>query len=184
MVFGFMKQSQGPINVDSEPGHRLDVPALPAAAAAAAATDAAPTSPLAAVASGERVLAVEDNAAMRRIVVRQLSDLGYRVLEAERGAAALALLERERADLLLTDVIMPGGITGLDLARRRGALAKPPRGTPFRIPGGDDEWPCRSAGGLPDLERTLPQGGSSARAAAGARSGRRQLRAISSRLRP
>lgn len=67
------------------------------------------------------MLAVADNAAMRRIVVRRLSDLGYRVLEAETGAAALALLERERADLFLTDVIMPGGITGLDLARAAAA---------------------------------------------------------------
>jgi len=117
MVFGFMRQSRGHINVYSKPGvgstFRLYLPRVVTDGDATP----APTSPPAATARGETVLAVEDNGAMRRIVARQLRDLGYRVLEAETGAAALALLERERADLLLTDVIMPGGMTGLELAR-------------------------------------------------------------------
>ena len=117
MVFGFMKQSGGHINVYSEPGvgttFRLYLPRAEAAAAAetASATEEIP------LGNGERVLAVEDNGALRRIVVRQLAELGYRVLEAENAVAALALLEKEPVDLLFTDVIMPGELSGLQLVR-------------------------------------------------------------------
>jgi CheY-like chemotaxis protein len=54
---------------------------------------------------------------MRRIVLRQLGELGYRAWEAENAAAALAILEREPIDILLTDIMMPGELSGLDLAR-------------------------------------------------------------------
>jgi CheY-like chemotaxis protein len=67
---------------------------------------------------GETVLVVEDNEALRRVVSRQLGELGYRVLAAENAAAGLELLERQSIDLLLTDVVMPGGINGRELARR------------------------------------------------------------------
>jgi len=62
------------------------------------------------------VLAVEDNAALRRVVVRQLSELGYRVLEAENAAEAIGVMERHGVDLLLADVVMPGGTDGVELA--------------------------------------------------------------------
>jgi len=65
---------------------------------------------------GETVLAVEDNAALRRVVVRQLSELGYRVLEAENAAEAIGVMERHGVDLLLADVVMPGGTDGVELA--------------------------------------------------------------------
>jgi CheY-like chemotaxis protein len=65
---------------------------------------------------GEIVLAVEDNAALRRTVVRQLRDLNYRVLEAFDATSALEVLEREHVDLLFTDVVMPG-FSGLDIVR-------------------------------------------------------------------
>jgi CheY-like chemotaxis protein len=55
---------------------------------------------------------------MRRVAVRQLEDLGYRVRTAENGPEALAIFEREPGiDLLFTDIIMPEGLTGYDLAR-------------------------------------------------------------------
>jgi CheY-like chemotaxis protein len=73
---------------------------------------------LAAERGGETILVVEDNAPLRRIVVRQLSELGYHVLTAENGMTALEVMERESIDLLLTDGIMPGGIDGVELARR------------------------------------------------------------------
>ncbi|MBI4924091.1 MAG: response regulator [Devosia nanyangense] len=63
------------------------------------------------------ILAVDDNAGVRRVVVRQLTDLGYRILEAEDGPAALMILNSEPVDLLFTDVVMPGGMSGFDLAR-------------------------------------------------------------------
>jgi CheY-like chemotaxis protein len=66
----------------------------------------------------ERVLVVEDNARLRAVLLRQLDDLGYRPIEAENAAAALSLLDGDApVDLLLTDIIMPGKIDGLQLAR-------------------------------------------------------------------
>jgi CheY-like chemotaxis protein len=52
------------------------------------------------------------------VVVRQLSELGYRVLDAENAAEGLQLMEKESIDLLLTDIVMPGGTDGRELARR------------------------------------------------------------------
>jgi CheY-like chemotaxis protein len=51
-------------------------------------------------------------------VLRQLRQLGYRPLEADGPAAALAVLEREKVDLLFTDVVMPGGMDGIALAKQ------------------------------------------------------------------
>jgi two-component system, chemotaxis family, CheB/CheR fusion protein len=118
MVFGFIKQSGGHIGVYSEPGigttFRLflprmtaDVPTIEESAATALLHG-----------RGESVLVVEDNAALRRVVTRQLGELGYRVLAAENAAAGLELLDRQSIDLLLTDIVMPGGINGRELARR------------------------------------------------------------------
>jgi CheY-like chemotaxis protein len=124
MVFGFLKQSGGHAAVYSEEGigtiFRLY---LPRADRPAEAKSDAPPTPLL-TAKGETVLAVEDNPAMRRIVLRQLRDLGYTVLEAENAAQALALVQSARIDLLFSDVVMPGGATGYDIART--ALAMRP----------------------------------------------------------
>jgi CheY-like chemotaxis protein len=65
----------------------------------------------------ETILVVEDNEGLRRVVVRQLNDLGYRVLEAEDGPAALKILESTPVGLLFTDIMMPGGMSGYDLAK-------------------------------------------------------------------
>ena len=74
---------------------------------------------------GETVLAVEDNASLRRVVARQLTELGYRVLEAEDAQTALRILESEAIDLLFTDIVMPGGTSGYEIAGR--VLARWPR---------------------------------------------------------
>lgn len=66
---------------------------------------------------GKVILAVEDNPRLRAIAVQQLGALGYRVLEAADGPAALMILNTEPVDLLFTDVVMPGGMSGFDLAR-------------------------------------------------------------------
>lgn len=122
MVFGFVKQSGGHVAVYSEEGigtiFRLYLPRAHRPPEARPEGAAAPL----AGAKGEIVLAVEDNTAMRRVVVRQLRDLGYRVLEAENHTQALALLQSTRIDLLFSDVIMPGGVTGFDIARAAKAL--------------------------------------------------------------
>ena len=66
-------------------------------------------------------MVVEDNPALRRVVVRQLMELGYRVLEAENARAGLRLMEQESIDLLLTDIVMPQ-MDGIELARRAAEL--------------------------------------------------------------
>ena len=118
MVFGFMKQSGGHITVDSKEGagttFSLYLPRRDASGNAEA--EAALSSPPA-VGGDETILVVEDNSAMRNLVQLQLESLGYRVLAAESAAAALDLLATTKADLLFTDVVMPGGMDGVDLAR-------------------------------------------------------------------
>jgi CheY-like chemotaxis protein len=117
MVFGFLRQSGGHINVYSELGagttFRLY---LPRAAAAATAPEEKRGTPLA-QGAGETILVVEDNPEVRRVVMRQLNGLGYRGLETATAAEALDMLNREKVDLLLTDIVMPGGLDGVDLAR-------------------------------------------------------------------
>jgi len=117
MVFGFIKQSGGHVNVYSEIGVgttlRLYLPRADIGAVASASMPAQSS-----MRGGrETVLAVEDNPGLRRVVVRQLSELGYRVLEAESPLAALALLEMAPVDVLFSDIVMPGGISGYELAR-------------------------------------------------------------------
>jgi PAS domain S-box-containing protein len=117
MVFGFIKQSGGHINVYSELGSgttfRLYLPRAPSESATDDTSAAAPI----AQSAGETVLVVEDNPAVRRVVLRQLRELGYRVFESDRAAVALDVLEREPVDLLFTDIVMPGGLDGVELAR-------------------------------------------------------------------
>jgi PAS domain S-box-containing protein len=117
MVFGFMKQSGGHVSVYSEVGvgttFRLYLPCdhEPAFEEEVAAP------PAASAGGGEAILVVEDNPGLRRIVVRQLKELGYRVREAENPAEALPIIERGPIDLLFTDIVMPGGMDGFELMR-------------------------------------------------------------------
>jgi CheY-like chemotaxis protein len=121
MVFGFLKQSGGHVAVYSEVGvgttFRLYLPSLTGAAA-----PAAPVQPTTAIQGrGETVLVVEDNDALRRIALRELRALGYTVLEAASGVMDLAQLEAGPVDLLFSDVVMPGGVDGFELARTAAA---------------------------------------------------------------
>ena len=117
MVFGFVKQSGGHVSVYSEVGvgttFRLY---LPLALEAEAATTPKP-SPELPKGQRELVLVVEDNPALRRSAVRQLGELGYRTQQASTAAEALGLLEANGFDLLFSDVVMPGGMDGLELAK-------------------------------------------------------------------
>jgi hypothetical protein len=72
----------------------------------------------ASLSTGETVLLVEDEEAVRRACQRILERAGYRVLVASSGSQALAEMSDEPVDLLLTDVVMPGGLSGRDLAQR------------------------------------------------------------------
>jgi PAS domain S-box-containing protein len=124
MVFGFVKQSGGHVSVDSEVGRgacfHLFLPR-------AQRKDALEETALGLIerdqGGHERILVVEDNEQMRRVVLRQLSSLGYDVIEAENAASALDILRRDKVDLLFTDVVMPGGMSGPDLAHDAATLA-------------------------------------------------------------
>jgi PAS domain S-box-containing protein len=118
MVFGFMKQSGGHITVHSEEGAGTTV-RLYLPRAAHAAIEPAPDAPDTAVRSGAdaTVLVVEDNDTLRRVVLRQVTELGYRVVAARDSAEALTQLERGGIDLLFTDIVMPGEMDGFELTR-------------------------------------------------------------------
>jgi PAS domain S-box-containing protein len=120
MVFGFMKQSGGHVQVYSEVGAgttvRLYLPDIAEKSSTGVEPAAHPATPRAE--GREVVLAVEDNERLRRILVKQLHELGYEVVEAEAGPPALEILRGDRPiDLLLTDIVMPGGMNGHELAQ-------------------------------------------------------------------
>jgi PAS domain S-box-containing protein len=117
-VFGWVKQSGGHIKIYSELGHGTTMKLyLPRAETRTA--DKEPEQEIATPTGDETILVVEDNPKVRKTVIRQLHDLGYKSIEADSGGAALKLVDQGAGfDLLLTDVVMPGGITGYQLASR------------------------------------------------------------------
>lgn len=115
-IFGWVKQSGGHIKIYSEVGHGTTVKLYLPRAEAEGVLAPPPPDP-AEVIGDETILVVEDNPSVRKTVIRQLRDLGYRSVEADSGASALKLAkEGIEFDLLMTDVVMPGGITGYRLA--------------------------------------------------------------------
>jgi len=116
-IYGFARQSGGLLRIYSEPGLgttvRLYLPRAEAAAAAAASSMPAAELPR----GTETVLVAEDEAEVRAIAVSHLSKSGYRVIEAEDAASALAAAKgKDNIDLLLTDVVLAGGMNGQNLA--------------------------------------------------------------------
>jgi CheY-like chemotaxis protein len=119
MVYGFVKQSGGHIKIYSEEGHGTTLklylpPALEQIEAGAAA--AAPVT-----GGNETIMVVEDDALVRNFVIVQLQSLGYKTIAAADGREALAQVDSgEPFDLLFTDVVMPGGMSGRELADTMG----------------------------------------------------------------
>ena len=119
MIYGFVRQSGGQVRIYSEVGRGTTVaiylPRFIGEAAAAAdepkLTDAPRAKP------GETVLVVDDEELVRDLVLEVLNDLGYASLRAEDGASGLTILKSNaRIDLLVTDVGLPGGMNGRQLA--------------------------------------------------------------------
>jgi PAS domain S-box-containing protein len=126
MVFGFMKQIGGHVTVYSEPRKGTTFRLyLPRADEVEAATEERSQTRI--VRGGnETILVVEDNPGLRRIVLRQLSEAGYHVLEAADAESAMAFINgTESIHLLLTDVVMPGDMDGRELAQA--AVARRPQ---------------------------------------------------------
>lgn len=123
MVYGFTKQSGGHVQIYSEVGQgtsvRLFLPAASMVAPQAEPVSADGHLPPSGLPGGsETILVVEDDARVRRVAVARLEDMTYRVLQAETAAEALAVLgAHPEVALLFTDIVMPGGMSGDELAR-------------------------------------------------------------------
>jgi PAS domain S-box-containing protein len=149
MVYGFVRQSQGHVRMTSEPGVGTVVKLyFPRAAAANAPAKVHPDpAPELAASGSHRILVVEDDPLVRNYVVGLLGGLGYQVTACENGAAGLAALRSDaHFDLLFTDVVMPGGIGGQELAEAA-SLLRPGISVLFTSGYTEDELPARALGG-------------------------------------
>ena len=136
MVYGFIKQSGGHITIYSEVGHGTSVKmylprkfapsetSLPATSAVTPSIEvmAQPNAESEEISSNPRrlpkILVVEDQEAVRAVACGFLSDFGYDIVEAEDGFQALAKLQEDpEIDLMFSDIVMPGGMNGFDLAQ-------------------------------------------------------------------
>lgn len=120
MVYGFVKQSGGHVAIYSEPNNGTTVKLyLPRSQSREVPRDPAPA-PSGPVASGkERILVVEDDPDVRAFINLALGSLGYDVTACRDGPSAMKILDGlPDIDLLLTDVVLPGGMTGRELAER------------------------------------------------------------------
>ncbi|TXN64607.1 PAS domain S-box protein [Methylobacterium sp. WL6] len=119
MIHGFARQSGGQVRIRSEPGRGTAVCLyMPRHHGEADGDDGAPVPAEAARAEqGETVLIVDDEPSVRMLVTEVLEDLGYTAIEAADGVAGLAVLQSDmRIDLLVTDVGLPGGMNGRQMA--------------------------------------------------------------------
>jgi PAS domain S-box-containing protein len=116
MVYGFIKQSGGAVRLYSELDYGTTVSLyLPLAQDAIRATAEASPKDYAAH-PGDTALVVDDEIDLLEVAAAYLTEMGYKVLQAEDGASALEIIAREEnVDLMITDVIMPGGMSGVDL---------------------------------------------------------------------
>ncbi|CAN5231178.1 hypothetical protein BH10PSE2_BH10PSE2_17400 [soil metagenome] len=117
-VYGFARQSGGGVHITSSLGRgteiRLYLPPLDPAEALATLQITSETEVLP---SGHRLLLVEDDRGVAGVAMEQLTGLGLEVEMAETGPEALTRLASGRFDLMLSDIVMPGGMTGIELAR-------------------------------------------------------------------
>jgi CheY-like chemotaxis protein len=119
MIYGFAKQSRGHVKIYSELGHgttvRLYLPRAGQENVVAAPATPAQSEPDRIDAA---ILVVEDNSDVRKIVCRLMRDFGCAVTEAGSAAAALEILQSDGTiDLLFSDVVMPGGMSGTELVQ-------------------------------------------------------------------
>ena len=128
MVYGFARQSGGQIRIESQLGCGTTMSLyLPRHAEAVDAIGVealwSPPRPESATAHEETVLVIDDEPTVRMLVAEVIEDLGYRSLEAQDGAVGLKLLQSDaRIDLLITDVGLPGGLNGRQVADAARAL--------------------------------------------------------------
>ena len=118
MVYGFTKQSGGHVKIYSEVGYGTTIKLyLPKAESEVniAFANVRPDEP-ARAGRHATILVVEDNPSLRDLAVKMIRGLGYTVYQADDANDALVIMDEKEIDLLFTDVVMPGGMTGLSLA--------------------------------------------------------------------
>jgi signal transduction histidine kinase len=117
-VYGFVRQSEGHVTIESRPGHGATIRLFLRASSEAAAQPAGEAGPCEVTrGEGEHVLVVEDDDRVLALAVETLSELGYKVSTAADAPSALELLQGgQPLDVLFTDVVMPGGMSGVQLA--------------------------------------------------------------------
>ncbi len=118
MVYGFVRQSGGQARIYSQPGEGTKVCLyLPRHVGGDRVFESPAGAAKAQRGEGETVLVVDDEPSVRELINEVLEELGYAVLEAENGSAGLRILQSSRrVDLLVTDVGLPGGMNGRQLA--------------------------------------------------------------------
>lgn len=118
MIYGFARQSGGQVHIDSVVGRGTTLTLyFPRVDGEASGEEASADQPVGARSSGETVVVVDDEPILRAIVTDVLADLGYQTVEASDGAEGLAILESNlKVDLLITDVGLPKGMNGRQLA--------------------------------------------------------------------
>ena len=118
-VYGFAKQSGGATRIDSKVGQGTTVRIYLPRGNGKPAAKVDPKENLGEILGVATILVVEDDVDVREMIVGILSDLGYQTLVATNAAEALEVLKEESSvDLLFSDIVMPGGMSGIELARR------------------------------------------------------------------
>jgi signal transduction histidine kinase/CheY-like chemotaxis protein len=120
MVYGFVKQSGGHVTIYSEPDHGTTINLyFPRADGAPVAATADTVRTETGVAARETILVVEDDERVRQLTIKRLKLIGYEILEARDGPTALEMLRSGApVDLVFTDLVMPGGLSGREVAIR------------------------------------------------------------------
>jgi CheY-like chemotaxis protein len=157
MVHGFVQQSRGRLEIDSAPGEGTTVRMVFPVDGGRDASAGEPGDPAVAAESAKaRILVVEDNEDVRELAETMLASAGYAVVTAPSGEQALNVLdEGAEVDLVFTDVMMPGGMNGLQLADQ--VRARRP-GTPILVTTGYmDELPAARGKPLDILSKPYRQ---------------------------
>ena len=153
MVYGFANQSGGSMQIHSEPGHGTVVKLFFPRVGVPQPADTPSAGRTATAAGSETILAVEDDDMVRSYVEKELKELGYRVIVARDGRAALEILRGpEKIHLLFTDVVMPGGMFGPALAKEASRLRPDLK---ILFTSGYSEHPVKSLDGLEREARIL-----------------------------
>ena len=155
-VYGFAQQSGGSVAIDSQPDRgtvlTIRLPRSHKDAASAGEQETAAAAPH----RQERILLVEDNAEVATVTAQMLGSMGFTVETTDRGRKALDRLRADPdVDLLLTDVVMPEGMTGFDLAMQ--VRARLPA-LPIILMSGYNEVVARGSPAFPVLRKPIPYG--------------------------